>query len=144
MLGWQLSLSHCHSSRHFLCYSPGELESICSTINSLCCCFKHSSIPKRHSLPWSFLLYSISSYSPCILWCWLGKRSHWSQVHHWLLLSSWFFSDFLAKQESNSYGPLQYWSRISCPCWYHIWAPLAMMASQRFRCVYILCYSSLL
>ncbi|XP_065621746.1 uncharacterized mitochondrial protein AtMg00810-like [Quercus suber] len=23
-LGWQSSLSHCHSSRHFLCYSPGN------------------------------------------------------------------------------------------------------------------------
>ena len=35
------------------------------------------------------------------------------------------------------------WSRISCPCWYHIWAPLVTMASQRLRCVHILCHSSL-
>ena len=144
MLGWQPSLSHCYSSRHFLCCSPGEPVSICSTIDSLCYCSAHSSIPKGHSLPWFFLLCSVSSYSLCIFWYWLGRRSHWSQVHHWLLLSSWFFSDFLVKQETNSCGPFQYWSRILCLCWYHIWAPLATMASQRPRCVYILYYSSLL
>ena len=144
MLGWQPSLSHCYSSRHFIYCSPGELVSICSTIDSLCYCSAHSSIPKRHSLPWFFLLCSIFSYSLCIFWYWLGRRSHWSQVHHWLLLSSWFFSDFLVKQETNSCGPFQYWSRISCLCLYHIWAPLATMAFQRPRCVYILYYSSLL
>ena len=144
MFGWQPSLSHCYSSRHFIYCSPGEPVSICSTIDSLCYCSAHSSIPKGHSLPWFFLLCSVSSYSLCIFWYWLGRRSHWSQVHHWLLLSSWFFSDFLVKQETNSCGPFQYWSRISCLCWYHIWAPLATMASQRPRCVYILYYSSLL
>ena len=44
-----------------------------------------------------FLLSSVSSCTSCILWCWLGRRSHWSQVHYWLLLSPWFFFDFLAK-----------------------------------------------
>ena len=58
MLSCQLSLSHCHSSRHFLCCSLGEPVSVCSTIDSLCCCFAHSLIPERHSLPLPFLLYS--------------------------------------------------------------------------------------
>ena len=70
------------TSRNFLCYSLGEPVSVCSTIDSLCYCSVHSSIPKGHSLPWSFLLCSVSSYSPCIFWCWLGRKSYWSQVHH--------------------------------------------------------------
>ena len=77
-----ISYAHCHSSRHFLCCSPCEPVSVCSTIDSLCCCSAHSSILKGHSLSWLFLLCSVTSCSPCIFWCWLGKRSHWSQVHH--------------------------------------------------------------
>ena len=44
-------------------------------IDSLCCYSVHSSIPKGHSISWSFLLCSVSSYSPCIFWCWLSRRS---------------------------------------------------------------------
>ena len=65
--------------------------------HSLCCCSAHSSIPKGHSLSWPLLLCSVSSYFSCIIWCWLGRRSHWSKVNHWLLFSPWFFSDLLVK-----------------------------------------------
>ena len=50
----------------FLCCSPGESVSACSMIDLLCCCSAHSSIPKEHSLPWSFLFCSVSFCSPCI------------------------------------------------------------------------------
>ena len=66
-IGWQLSLSHRHSSRHLLYCSSGEPVSVCFTIYSLCCCSTHSSIPKGHSLPWPFLLSSNSSCTLCIL-----------------------------------------------------------------------------
>ena len=66
MLGWQPSLSYCHSSKHFLCCSPGESVSVCSMIDSLCYCSVHSSILKGHSPSWPFLLCSVSSCSPCI------------------------------------------------------------------------------
>ena len=46
MLGWQPSLSHCHTSSHLLYYSPGEPVSVYSMIDSLCCCSAHSSILK--------------------------------------------------------------------------------------------------
>ena len=81
MIGWWPDLSHCHSSRSFLCYSLVELVFVCSTIDSLCCRPAHSSIPERHSLSWPFLLCLVSSCSMCILWGWLGKRSHWSKVY---------------------------------------------------------------
>ena len=58
--------NHCHSSRHFLCCSPGEPVFVYFTISSLCCCSAHSSILKRHYLPWSFLLCLVFSCSPCI------------------------------------------------------------------------------
>jgi len=53
--------------RHLLCCSSGEPVSVCSTIYSLCCCSAHSSIPEGHSLPWPFLLSSVSTCAPCIL-----------------------------------------------------------------------------
>ena len=99
MPNWQLHLSHW--SRHFLYCSPSGPVSVCSTIDSLCCCFVHSLIPKGHSLPWPFLLCSVSSCSPCIFWCWFCRRSHWSQVYHWLLLSSWFLISWWSKKQTH-------------------------------------------
>ena len=81
MIGWWPSLSHYHLSRHFLCCSLGEPVSVYSTIDSLYCYPAHSSIPERHFHSWPYLLYSVSFCSLCILWCWLGKRSHWSKVY---------------------------------------------------------------
>ena len=72
MIGWQLSLSHNYSSRHLLCYSLGKPVSVYSTIYSLCYCFAHSLIPKGHSLPWPFLLSSVSSCAPCSDADWAG------------------------------------------------------------------------
>ena len=90
MIGWWPSLSHYHSFRNFLCYSPVEPISVCSTIDSLCCYLVHSLIPERHSFLWPFLLCPVSLCSLCILWCWLGRRSHRSKVYtgYCFLLSS--------------------------------------------------------
>ncbi|RVW25479.1 Retrovirus-related Pol polyprotein from transposon TNT 1-94 [Vitis vinifera] len=58
-----LSLSHSYSSRHLLCCSSGEPVFVCFTINSLCCCSAHSSIPEGY--PFHGLFYS--AQSPLVL-----------------------------------------------------------------------------
>ena len=90
MIGWQPSLSLYHSSRHFICYLLGEPVFVCSMIDSLCCCFVHSSILEGHSLLWPFLLYLISSCSLCILWC---RFTSPPLVIVFFLILLWFLSE---------------------------------------------------